>query len=141
VNCMLFIDFSSPFNTIIPQQLVCKLDQLGLNTLLCKWLLDFLSKRPQAVWVDNNTSSSITLSTGAPQRCVLSPLLFTLLTHDCETIYSTNQMVKFADDSTLVGLITKDDETLYSSGPQPFLSHGLVPCQKLFTGTGHISMT
>ncbi len=46
---MLFIDFSSAFNTIIPQQLICKLDQLGLNTSLCNWLLDFLSERPQAV--------------------------------------------------------------------------------------------
>ncbi|KAJ8336082.1 hypothetical protein SKAU_G00394250 [Synaphobranchus kaupii] len=88
-------------------------DQLGLNTSLCNWLLDFLSERPQAVRVGNNTSSSITLSTGAPQGCVLSPLLFTLLTHDCKTNYSTNHMVKFADDTTLVGLITKDDETHY----------------------------
>ncbi|KAG5282743.1 hypothetical protein AALO_G00059470 [Alosa alosa] len=32
--------------------------------------------RPQVVRVGNNISSSITLSTGAPQGCVLSPLLF-----------------------------------------------------------------
>uniref|UniRef100_A0A672RGE7 AIG1-type G domain-containing protein n=1 Tax=Sinocyclocheilus grahami TaxID=75366 RepID=A0A672RGE7_SINGR len=31
---MLFIDFSSAFNTIIPQQLIHKLVQLGLNTSL-----------------------------------------------------------------------------------------------------------
>ena len=107
----LFIDFSSAFNTIIPQQLICKLDQLGLNTSLCNWVLDFLSERPQAVRVGNNISSSITLSTGAPQGCVLSPLLFTLLTHDCTTTYSTNHMVKFADDTTILGLISNNDET------------------------------
>ena len=99
--------------TSIPQQLICKLDQLGLSTSLCNWVLDFLSERPQTVRVGNNTSSSITLSTGAPQGCVLSPLLFTLLTHDCTPTYSTNHMVKFADDTTLVGLITKNDETNY----------------------------
>ena len=110
---MLFLDFSSAFNTIIPQQLICKLVQLGLSTSLCNWVLDFLSERPQTVRVGNNTSSSITLSTGAPQGCVLSPLLFTLLTHDCTPTYSTNHMVKFADDTTLVGLITKNDETSY----------------------------
>ncbi|KAI2646048.1 hypothetical protein H4Q32_026860 [Labeo rohita] len=43
---MLFIDFSSAFNTIIPQQLTQKLVQLGLNTSLCNWLLDFLTGRP-----------------------------------------------------------------------------------------------
>ncbi|KAI3358148.1 hypothetical protein L3Q82_003149 [Scortum barcoo] len=110
---MLFIDFSSAFNTIIPQQLICKLDKLGLSTSLCNWLLDFLSQRPQAVRVGNNISSSITLSTGAPQGCVLSPLLFTLLTHDCTPTHSSNHLVKFADDTTLVGLITKGDETHY----------------------------
>ncbi len=40
---LLFIDFSSAFNTIIPQQLIHKLVQLGLNTSLCNWLLDFLT--------------------------------------------------------------------------------------------------
>ncbi len=44
---MLFIDFSSAFNKIIPQQLTHKLVQLGLNTSLCNWLLDFLTGRPQ----------------------------------------------------------------------------------------------
>ena len=110
---MLFIDFSSAFNTIIPQQLIRKLDKLGFSTSLCNWLLDFLMQRPQAVRVGNNTSSTLTLSTGAPQGCVLSPLLFTLLTHDCTTTHSTNHLVKFADDTTLVGLITKGDETHY----------------------------
>ena len=76
---MLFIDFSSAFNTIIPQQLIQKLDRLGMNTTLCNWLLDFLTGRPQAVRVGGNTSSTITLNTGAPQGCVLSPLLFTSL--------------------------------------------------------------
>jgi hypothetical protein len=110
---LLFIDFSSAFNTIIPQQLICKLDKLGLSTYLCNWLLDFLCQRPQVVRVGNNISSCITLSTGAPQGCVLSPLLFTLLTHDCTANYSDNHIVKFADDTTLVGLITKGDETKY----------------------------
>ncbi|XP_072548753.1 diamine acetyltransferase 2b isoform X1 [Salminus brasiliensis] len=46
---MLFIDFSSAFNTIIPQNLTRKLSLLGLNTPLCNWILDFLTGRPQLV--------------------------------------------------------------------------------------------
>ena len=65
------------------------------------------------VRVSKNTSSSITLSTGAPQGCVLSPLLFTMLTHDCTTTHSTSHIVKFVDDTTLVGLITKGSESQY----------------------------
>ena len=110
---MLFIDFSSAFNTIIPQQLVQKRTDLGPSPSLCNWLLDFLTERPQAVRVNNNTSDTLILSTGVPQGCVLSPLLFTLLTHDCKPIFSTNHIVKFADDTTVVGLISNNDETNY----------------------------
>ncbi|KAL0147043.1 hypothetical protein M9458_057567 [Cirrhinus mrigala] len=60
-----------------------------------------------------NTSSTTTLSTGAPQGCVLSPLLFTLLTHDCTAKFSSNHIIKFADDTTVVGLISNNDETHY----------------------------
>uniref|UniRef100_A0A8C5EG57 Reverse transcriptase domain-containing protein n=1 Tax=Gouania willdenowi TaxID=441366 RepID=A0A8C5EG57_GOUWI len=112
---MLFIDFSSAFNTIIPQQLIHKLDNLGLSTPMCNWLLDFLTGRPQAVRVSSNTSSTIMMNTGAPQGCVLSPLLFTLLTHDCAPSSSSNLFVKFADDTTVVGLINNNDESIYRS--------------------------
>ncbi len=109
---MLFIDFSSAFNTIIPQQLINKLNMLGLNNSLYNWILDFLTGRPQSVRVGHNTSSTTTLSTGAPQGCVLSPLLFTLLTHDCTAKFSSNH-IKFADDTTVVGLISNNDEMHY----------------------------
>ncbi len=110
---MLFIDFSSAFNTIIPQQLINKLNLLGLNNSLCNWILDFLTGRPQSVRVGHNTSCTTTLSTGAPQGCVLSPLLFTLLTHDCTAKFSSNHIINFADDTTVVGLISNNDETHY----------------------------
>uniref|UniRef100_A0A3Q1K6E6 Reverse transcriptase domain-containing protein n=1 Tax=Anabas testudineus TaxID=64144 RepID=A0A3Q1K6E6_ANATE len=110
---MLFIDFSSAFNTIIPQQLIGKLSRLGLTTSLCNWILDFLTGRPQSVRIGNSISSTTMLSTGAPQGCVLSPLLFTLLTHDCVAMHSSNQIIKFADDTTVVGLISKNDESAY----------------------------
>ncbi len=106
---MLFIDFSSAFNTITPQQLINKLNLLGLNNSLCNWILDFLTRRPQSVRVGHNTSSTTTLSTGAPQGCVLSPLL----THDCTATFSSNHIIKFADDTTVVGLISNNDETHY----------------------------
>ncbi|XP_048871844.1 fibroin heavy chain-like [Brienomyrus brachyistius] len=44
---MLFVDFSSAFNTIIPQQLVSKLYPLAISTPVCNWLLGYLTARPQ----------------------------------------------------------------------------------------------
>lgn len=46
---MLFIDYSSAFNTIMPNILVYKLINLGLSstTCTCMWIKDFLSNHPQ----------------------------------------------------------------------------------------------
>ena len=74
---------------------------------------DFLTERPQSVRVGNNTSNSIMLNTGSPQGCVLSPLLFTLLIHDCASRHKGNQIIKFADDTTVVGLIHRSKESIY----------------------------
>ena len=46
---MLFIDYSSAFNTIVPSKLITKLRILGLNTSLHNWILDFLTGRAQVV--------------------------------------------------------------------------------------------
>ncbi|KAI4903881.1 hypothetical protein NFI96_022136, partial [Prochilodus magdalenae] len=35
--------YSSAFNTIIPAKLIPKLTDLGLNSNLCNWVLDFLT--------------------------------------------------------------------------------------------------
>ncbi len=63
--------------------------------------------------VGNHTLSVISLSTGSPQGCVLSPLLFTMMTHDCRARFSTNHVVKYADDTTVVGFIQEDNEQAY----------------------------
>lgn len=75
---MFFVDYSLPFNTIIPSQLINKLYALGLNLSTCKWLLDILTNGPYSF---SFTSYTLTLSTVVPQGCVLSPFLYALFTH------------------------------------------------------------
>ena len=60
-----------------------------------------------------HTSSSLSLSIGSPQGCVLSPLLYSLYTYDCTPAHSSNSIIKFADDTTIVGLISGGDESEY----------------------------
>ncbi|KAK1792984.1 hypothetical protein P4O66_001702 [Electrophorus voltai] len=43
---MLFVDYSSAFNTIIPSRLTTKLEDLELHPSLCDWISNFLTDRP-----------------------------------------------------------------------------------------------
>lgn len=114
---MLFVDFSSAFNTIIPSKLITKLGNLvenkdlNINSSVINWILDFLTHRPQSIRLDGLTCSTLTLSTGVPQGCMLSPLLYSLYTYDCTYVHSCNTILKFADDTMVVGLIKNNDET------------------------------
>lgn len=68
---------------------------------------------PAAVRVGPHTSRALNLSTGSPQGCVLSPVLYSLYTYDCTPAHHCNTIVKFADDTTVVGLISEGNETAY----------------------------
>lgn len=110
---MLFIDYSSAFNTIRPAKLIVKLTDLGLPATTCNWILDFLLNRPQVVKMGGIISGNLTVSTGTPQGCCLSPKLFTLYTHDCVSTQDRSLVIKYANDMTILGLIKGGDETGY----------------------------
>ncbi len=116
---MLFVDYSSAFKTIIPSKLTLKLENLGFSPTLHQWIYNFLSDRPQAVRVGRQISSSLTLSTGAPQGCVLSPLLYSLYSHPNNGLFSLLRSGK-----RFRSLMTKreDEEKLLRTGypcPKP----------------------
>ena len=43
----------------------------------------------------------------------MSLLLCTLYTYDCTSVHPSNSIIKFADDTTVVGLISGEDESAY----------------------------
>ncbi len=96
---ILFVDFSSAFNTIKPDLLSDKLTQLSVPTSICQWITSFLTDRQQLVRLGKLTSRTLTISTGAPQGCVLSSLLFSLCTNDCTSKVPSVKPLYFESES------------------------------------------
>ncbi|KAI3377275.1 hypothetical protein L3Q82_009175 [Scortum barcoo] len=89
---MLFIDYSSAFNTIVPSKLVTKLRDLGL--------------KHHILHPDSEHQ--------ARPRAVCSALcLYSLFTHDCMATHSSNTINKFTDVKTVISPITGNDEMVY----------------------------
>ncbi|KAK3538606.1 hypothetical protein QTP86_007674 [Hemibagrus guttatus] len=111
---ILFVDFSSAFNTIMPALLRDKLFQLNVPDSMCSWITDFLTDRWQFVRLGTHVSDFQHISTGSPQSCVLSPpCIFSLYTNGCTSGHQSVKLLKFADDTTLIGLISDGDESAY----------------------------
>ncbi len=105
---ILFMDFHSPFNTIIPDILHSKLTQLTVPAPT-----KFLTDRRQQVRLGDITSSTQTISTGASHRCVLSPLLFSLYTSDGISGDLSVKLLKFSDNTKVIGLIQDGDKSAH----------------------------
>lgn len=104
---ILFLDFSSAFNTIKPLMLQEKLTRMRVDPCLVAWISSYLTHRPQYVRLKELISS-----TGAPKGVVLAPLLFTLYTSDF--CYNSElchiQKFQFSDDTAIVGCIRDNRE-------------------------------
>ena len=83
------------------------------ETTVIRYFMD-LTSRLQYVRLNGLLSSAIKTNTGAPQGTVLAPFLFALYTADCRgTDDESCPLVKFADDTELVGKISNDEDALY----------------------------
>lgn len=122
----MFFDFSSAFNTIQPHLLIQKLlDHRGVPCSFMTWILDYLTNRSQYVrFTCNGTiSNMITSNTGAPQGTVLAPFLFTIYTSDFKSTDPSCPIIKFADDSAMIALITDDDDTVFHQQLDRFVNY------------------
>ena len=93
--CLLLLDLSAAFNTILHLLLLNRLQyRFGFTDTILEWIGSYLSGRMQQVVIDGakgqpqGQSDAVTLTFGVPQGSVLGLILFTLfmspLGHLCQ---------------------------------------------------------
>ncbi|KAJ8040021.1 hypothetical protein HOLleu_14205 [Holothuria leucospilota] len=116
--------FSSAFNTIQPHVLANKLLNMMVPAGFVRWILDYLTNRSQYVRLSHSCRSRVIQSnTGAPQGTVLAPFLFALCNSDCKFSEKDCNLVKFADDTAMTGLIVGHDDRAYLHQLDSFVNY------------------
>ena len=118
----MFFEFSSAFNTIQPHLLVQKLLNMKLPSSIISWIFDYLTSRLQYIRLNGLLSSALRTNIGAPQGIVSAPFLFALYTADCRSTDESCPVVKFADDTELVGKISNDEVAIYHKQTENFVN-------------------
>ena len=96
---VLYLNLSSAFNTLQ------NISKFKLESDLALWVFEFLVGRPQQVRVNNTLSSVKVVSTGTPQGCVLSPLLYNLYINDCMITHPNIFLIKCSDHTAIFSLL------------------------------------
>ena len=99
---VVFVDFSSAFNTIDPPTLINAMSNLRINSNVISWVNSFLHERRQTVKCSGTSSRTVITSTGSPQGCVLSPVLFTLYIKAMGVQQPSMDIIKYADDTVII---------------------------------------
>lgn len=110
---VLFLDFSSAFDTIQPCILKEKMEVMGVDSIFVSWIHSYLTGRLQFVRLGNSVSSRLVSNVGAPQGTVLAPFLFTPYTADFKYQSETCHIHKYSDDTAIVACIKKAQKDEY----------------------------
>ena len=113
------IHFSAAFERVVNQRFMYKLCSVGIGGSVLSILTEFLYNRSQHVMVDGCRSKLVNVVSGMPQGSVLGPLLLLLYTSEVFSILE-NKLIGYADDSTLLSVVTSTGvRNYYSRVPEP----------------------
>ncbi|CAM5111507.1 unnamed protein product [Natator depressus] len=100
---LIYLDFSKAFDTVPHGELSVKLEKMGINMKIERWIRNWLTGRLQRVILKGELSGWREVPSGVPQGSVLGPILFNLFITGLGT-KSGSVLIKFADETKLGGI-------------------------------------
>ena len=117
-SSMLFLDFSSAFDTVNHELLLDKLEHdFKITDSALMWFKTYFQNRKFQVRINDKLSKPVELNYGVPQGSVLAPTMFSLYSQSIHTI---------TDKYGLNIHLFADDVQIYSTGTDPELQKTLL---------------
>jgi len=99
---VIYLDFQKAFDKVPHRRLLNKLKARGISGNILNWICEWLNGCQQRVVLSGNVSAWLYVVSGVPQGSILWPLLFLIFINDIDKGIA-NRLLKFADDTRLVG--------------------------------------
>lgn len=96
---VIYLDFAKAFDKVDFIVTLKKLNKLGIQGKLGRWIYSFITGRTQTVLANGSRSKPSPVNSGVPQGSVLGPLLFLILIGDIDQNVASALLSSFADDT------------------------------------------